>query len=370
MQRLSVDFRVLSPTLNYSLMCRVARRLLGKEVIRYPQYISNFNIKFEYIPIDLTALEFFSIKMLSPSLLAEMMSHNVIKNLEVAQFDLVHAHWVYPHGAVANYIGRLYNIPSVVTAHGSDIHTHPKINNKWLRETVSVLEGASKVIFVSSYLRERAKELGYVKNDSIVIPNGIDSGIFKPMVKTNVKETLNIRNLCVGFVGNLIPIKRAESLPKIFKEINASCPKTTFLIIGEGYLRKKIEYESKKLGLDVRFTGRIPQEQVCYYMNAMDVLILPSREEGWPCVVLEAQACGVPVVGTNIGGISEAIADGGALVNEGSHFEQRFANVVVDTIRKNINYEKLTSRGKEFEWSIIAKKELNVYRELLCQDDN
>ncbi|MDN5345742.1 MAG: teichuronic acid biosynthesis glycosyltransferase TuaC [Petrotoga sp.] len=78
-------------------------------------------------------------------------------------------------------------------------------------------------------------------------------------------------------------------------------------------------------GLDVVFAGRVPQVEVAKYMNAMDVMVLPSRNEGFGAVVIEAQACGTCVVGSSNGGIPEAIGFEEYVVKEGKNFEERFA---------------------------------------------
>ena len=100
-------------------------------------------------------------------------------------------------------------------------------------------------------------------------------------------------------------------------------------------------------------------------MNAMDVMILPSRNEGWPCVVLEAQACGVPVVGSSNGGIPEAIGDGGIVIEEGEDFEKRFADAVVELLKNPIDSGYLRERALGFSWENIVKQELTVYEEVL-----
>ena len=97
----------------------------------------------------------------------------------------------------------------------------------------------------------------------------------------------------------------------------------------------------------------------------MDVMILPSKNEGWPCVVLEAQACGVPVVGSSNGGIPEAIGDGGIVVEEGEDFEKRFAEAVVELLKNPIERDYLRERALGFSWKNIVKQEVTVYEEVL-----
>jgi len=100
-------------------------------------------------------------------------------------------------------------------------------------------------------------------------------------------------------------------------------------------------------------------------MNAMDVMILPSRNEGFGAVIIEAQACGVPVVGSSNGGIPEAIGDGGIVIEEGEDFEKRFAEAVVEMLKNPIEREYLRERALGFSWENIVKREVAVYEEVL-----
>ncbi|HBT50673.1 MAG TPA: hypothetical protein DEA49_00945 [Petrotoga sp.] len=100
-------------------------------------------------------------------------------------------------------------------------------------------------------------------------------------------------------------------------------------------------------------------------MNAMDVMILPSRNEGFGAVVIEAQGCGVAVVGSSNGGIPEAIGDGGVVVEDGEDFEKRFAQSVVKLLEDPIDESYLRKRALGFSWENIVEKEIKVYNEAL-----
>jgi len=149
-----------------------------------------------------------------------------------------------------------------------------------------------------------------------------------------------------------------------FKNIAESID-ARFLIVGDGPLRENIQQECSKYNLPVEFIGRVPQHDVFKYMHSMDVLILPSRKEGFGCVAIEAQACGVPVVGSDQGGIPEAIGDGGFVVPEGPEFDDRFAAEVVKSLDSNFESESLRKRASSFDWKNIIEQEMRVYEEVI-----
>ncbi|KHC90366.1 group 1 glycosyl transferase [Thermotoga sp. Mc24] len=291
-------------------------------------------------------------------------SNRIKSLLEISKFDLIHAHGMYsiPAGEIAYLLAKEYNKPFVITLHGSDVNLlMPKRKERY----IEILENASRCIFVSRALLEKAKSFGYSGQNAVVIPNGYDPDVFKPMDKNAVRKELGIykeNTHYVGFVGNLIPIKRADKLPEIFGKIAKELPNTRFLIVGDGVLKDKILKEMK--GLDVVFTGRVVQTKVAKYMNAMDVMVLPSRNEGWPCVVLEAQACGTCVIGSSNGGIPEAIGFEEYVVEEGENFEDRFARKMVDVLKSGYDRNKLIERAKRFTWEEIVKREIKIYNQV------
>jgi len=307
-EKFNVEFDVVSLSFEDNQLVLLIKKLLKKATID-PKPVEEYeNIQFKIASIyrnmnSLLKEKFFN----GYRITAKKYAVEIEKILKIKDYDLIHAHGMYspPAGLIANILSEKYNKPFVVSLHGSDINL---IMPKRSKMYVKVLESASANIFVSNGLLKTAKSYGYSGKNAVVIPNGYDEEIFKPLDKENVRKELGIYKegyKYVGFVGNLLPIKRADKLSEIFNLIEKGYPKTYFIVVGDGPLREEVKKGTE--GLNIIFTGRLPQQEVGKWMNAMDVMILPSRNEGWPCVILEAQACGTCVVGSSNGGIPEAI---------------------------------------------------------------
>lgn len=292
------------------------------------------------------------------------------KEMKITSESLIHAHWIYPHGYIATIIAKKHKVPCIVTAHGSDIHSIPRKKPAIKKYVLKTLTSADRVIFVSHALLDSAKELGYSGDNAVVIPNGIDMEYFYPMEKeealkkTGWKQT---KRYVVGFVGNLIPVKRADKFVEIFSEIQKQVQDVEFILVGDGDLADIIRSDVSATDLTVTFTKRVPHEDVCNWMNLFDVMILPSKNESWGCVIQEAYACGVPVVGAAVGGIPENLGGLCPSVVDGDDFEVRFADAVCEVLKGKypINTNCLISRAGEYTWETTVEKEIEVYLDLV-----
>jgi glycosyltransferase involved in cell wall biosynthesis len=363
MKEKNFSFKVYGIIPDDTLLVKILKKRSGKKV--YDASYTHFEtegIDYEYLSIKRNIFNVFKERLQRQKTFLkynELISNKICDNIKNENFQLIHAHGMYepPAGLIARYFSEKLKIPYIITCHGSDINYKMPLTPKLYVDT---FEHAAKVIFVSNAILNKAKSYGYSGKNAVVIPNGVNTDLFTMLDKEKIKQELHLTRRVVGFVGNLLPVKRADQLPEIFDEINQKSV-TDFLIIGGGKLKNKIEKDCRKKKLNVIFTGKLPYEEIPYYMNAMDVMILPSRNEGFPCVVLEAQACGVQVVGSNNGGIPEAIGDGGIIVNEGENFEKRFAEAVIKMLEKPTDKNFLRNRATEYSWDNIMKKELDIY---------
>ena len=368
--RHNINFNAFGIVHDENVLLKVLRTLLNKPKtgsLEGVNFIETSGVRYNYIHIPFGLFQALSTRI-NPLRLTTVYAEYLFQIVEIKNYDLIHAHCIYPEGYVACLTKNKYNLPCVLTAHGSDIHTLPYAQPKLKSAILKTLESADKVIFVSNALLRKSMELGYSGENAIVIPNGVDLSLFSIMDKNRIRKHNGIYEddmHYVGFVGNLVQVKRVDKLPEIFLKIKREIPNVKFLIIGDGSLRDSIREKFIANGLDVVFTGRVKPEMVSSWMNCMDCLVLPSRNEGWGNVVLEAQACGVPVVGSNAGGIPEAVGEGGLIVEEGDDFEERFAEAVCTVLRNPPSPEKLRKRAQEYDWEKTVQKEVEVYQSLL-----
>lgn len=344
----------------------IIKKIFKKKIfVEYSKKIKVSCIDWNYILI-INSFLYLILKRLSPKFMLKKQMKLLEKEVIIKDYDLIHAHWSYPEGYIAKQIKEKYNIPYIITAHGSDIHTNMEKDKRIMELTLNALEKADKVLFVSNALLEKAKEFGYSGHNSCVVYNGVDKNVFRVIDKRLVRNKLGIKHTqkVVGYVGNLVYVKGADKIPEIFENINKINKNIAYIIVGDGILREQILDKCKQKDINVIFIGSVDPDKVAYYMNAMDVMVVPSRNEGFGNVIIEANACGVAVVGSDAGGIPEAVGDVGIIVEKGNDFEIRFARAVVKLLNTNIDTNKLIKRAYEFDWNIIVQKELEIYKKI------
>lgn len=288
---------------------------------------------------------------------------------DIEECDMVSCHWGYPHGRIAYWIKKEFNKPYIVTYHGSDVHTMPFENDCIKTKVLQIMENANQNIFVSKKLMETARKLGYYGKNCTSSRNGVSGDNFYIISndeKEKIKEKYNIKGKNVGFVGAINKIKRADKFSEIFEFVKDMDTKNeyTFTVVGDGPLKSQVEKECKEKGLKTVFTGDMERNMVRNLMNTMDVMILPSRNEGFGCVVTEANACGTPVIGSDAGGIPEAIGVRENVVEDGNEFEKRMARRIVEVVNSQNDRKTLSKYTLDnFSWDKIAEDEVSFYRE-------
>ena len=286
---------------------------------------------------------------------------------EIEACDIVVAQWGYPHGRLAYHIGKKFDKPYFVQYYGSDIHTNPFRDSNVKKKVLDVLNNAANNFFVSDVLRKTANKLGWKKDNYSLTKNGVNFDKFFDIGesrKDQLRRELGIEptDTVIGYVGSLTEVKRSDKLAEIFSGVE-SVKKCKYLLVGDGDMRDLVESQVKEAGLDVIFTGNVSIEEVNEYLNLMDIMVLPSRREGFGSVIVEANSLGVLAIGSGSGGIPEVIGNPDYIVQEGENFEKRYAEKILDSINRGWDKEALKERTRlEYGWDHIASIDLEIMR--------
>lgn len=288
-----------------------------------------------------------------------------------APFDILHAYFLPQAGFVATYAGKYLNVPSVVSIRGNDIE-RAAFDPAKFSHVMYALINASAVTTNASELARKAK--AFVDREVTLIPNGIDTDHFKPMKKNlALAEALGLTNQpVIGFAGELREKKGLRALLSGYAQTNKKQP-STLLIVGEvreGEDKKALEeFQITNPQLPITLTGSAPHRDMPAYYSLMDVFVHPSLRDGMPNAVLEAMACGVPVVVTPVGGILDVIQNGenGMLVpvNAVDALGQAIEMILTDELlRKKMSDAARRTIIENYRPEMELNANLEVYRKL------
>lgn len=279
---------------------------------------------------------------------SDAIANELVEELTDLDWDIVVGHGAYgiPAAGIARSLGDLLSIPYVPVAHGSDINYLTRAQYSYISE---IFSEAPLSFYVSDALRQRAASIGFSTDRAIVTPNGVNTDIFVPPEGPIERDDPQLL-----YVGNLMEVKGVDRLPSIMREVWRTHPSANLTIVGSGHLESSLRREF--IGQNARFAGRLDRAGVASEMAQADVLILPSRSEGWPTVVLEAQACGTPTVATDVGGSGEAVGTCGAVVPENPFNPALFAAAVSDSLVEH-DRQAVRRRALNFDWKVLGQRE-------------
>lgn len=217
--------------------------------------------------------------------------------------DVIHSH-IFFTALPAVILGKLYRIPVVVTEHWSSFFTKSlSWRSRWIARFG--MGRANMILPVSKALQERIESYG-IKNKFCIVPNTVNTKIFYPLDKDPrfLDQTKKIL-----IVGGLTPIKGGSYLIYALAKVKEKRNDFVLDMVGEGPLRKEYETLSDTLGLRevIKFHGLKPKQEVAQFMRKCDFLVLPSLWESLGCTLIEALACGKPVIASAVGGVKEIV---------------------------------------------------------------
>lgn len=286
---------------------------------------------FEYPPYDLAL----AVRM-----------HEVVR---AHHLDVLHVHYAIPHAASA-WIAREMlhetsdDVAVVTTLHGTDI-TIVGQDHSFHAITKFSIEKSDRITAVSQFLRdETIFTFGCTGCEVLVIHNFIDPEVYdRARYEPVLRQEHNGRKLLIH-VSNFRAVKRVRDVVRIFAKVRQSVP-SVLIMVGDGPDRRDAEEEAEALGVeeDVRFLGRI--EAVAPLLASSDLFLLPSDRESFGLSALEALACGVPVVGSRAGGLTEVVRDGetGVLCPVGD--VDRMAAAAVEILSSESRWREMSELG-------------------------
>lgn len=349
---------------NVYVICPVAYGMDNLRKVRHEDYIFDnvhvffpkyFNIPFFYFYLrDLwTSIEYSAIE-------------KFIKKNNLS-FDIIHAHFTWPSGAVAAKLKRDRNMPLIITEHTSE--TFLKAIKKKDSQYIKTWGISDSIIRVRRGDINSFHEVGIPLDKIHYVPNGYDSKKFFPVdmmicrkkldLPTDVEIILNVGNLYSEVKGHEYLIR---AMPKVVNQKkNALC-----IIIGEGKLQEDLEKLIDELGMKdhIKLLGGKNHDEIPFWINACNLFVLPSLNEGNPTVMFECLGCGTPFIGTKVGGIPEIIISGEYGLLSNPKDSEDLAEKIINGLDKKWNYDSIIEYSKQFSWAKISDEIHNIMKSL------
>jgi glycosyltransferase involved in cell wall biosynthesis len=283
------------------------------------------------------------------------------------RFDFIHAHIIVSAGYAGAMLKEKHGVPLVVTAHGIDIYDTPFRDEEWRQQTEYVLNSADQIITVSNKNLSCINKLD-VKTPVTVIPNGYRKDIFYPRDSKECRSELNLPQdkKIIVTVGKLFPIKGQAYLIDAIGEIVKRRKDLLCVIIGDGELREKLKKRIKDRALEqyILMAGGRPHSEIPTWINACDIFVLPSLNEGNPTVMFECLGCGKPFIGTRVGGIPEIMTseDYGYVIPPAN--AEELAQKMEMALDRSWDRERIYRYASNYTWEKIANDITGVYKKL------
>jgi glycosyltransferase involved in cell wall biosynthesis len=298
--------------------------------------------------------------------------HNVIQEF---QPNIIHAHMATADGYVGLLFKKKYKLPLICSFRGSDINIYPFYSRILKYFTKKVIAEADKLLSVSRNLKEVAATIAVPKKEVKVLYNGCDIASNSGESHRRVREELGIlkNEQVVIFVGSIERDKGVFELLDAFGLLHKKYPDVHLILVGTGPEYKSLSNRIFRGSLKkkIHIVGRRPHNEVNIWLRAADIFTLPTYYEGFPNSVLEAMACGLPVIASNVGGISEAVEDGksGILVKsrDVDSLYQALESVIADkSLAERMGRYGIKIIEQHFSWNSNAEQMMKLYREIGC----
>ena len=281
-------------------------------------------------------------------------------------FDIIDAHYYYPDGVAAAMLAHYFRKPLTITARGTDLnlipeHAIPRRLIRWAARR------ADASIGVCAALVDVLRGWGIDETRLHVFRNGVDLERFHPQAPSEARRALGLTGSPLLLsVGHLVERKGHHLAIEAMPAVMETHPGARLLIIGEGSERARLESLVQSLGLagHVRLVGAIANQQLASWYSAADALVLASSREGWANVLLEAMACGTPVLATRIWGTPEVVADDSVGVLVDRRDAASVAAGLLNLLGKPRDRARVRTYAEGFSWAQTTTAQLELFRRL------
>jgi len=282
-------------------------------------------------------------------------------------FDLIDAHYYYPDGVAAALLARWFGKPFCVTARGTDLNLIPQFALP-RRMIHWAARQARASIGVCAALTDVLRGWDGIERSRLhVFRNGVDLERFRPLPQAQMRRELGIaERTTLLSVGYLIERKGHHLIIDALARLRAQGHDAQLVIVGEGEERARLQQQIDRLGLQghVRLAGAVPNAELARWYSAADAFVLASSREGWANVLLEAMACGTPVVATDIWGTPEVVTrdEVGLLVPERS--AAALAATLARLLAEPRDRAGVRRYAEGFAWDHTSRLQADLFREI------
>jgi glycosyltransferase involved in cell wall biosynthesis len=282
---------------------------------------------------------------------------DIIKIIKDFQANLLISTWLNPYGVFSKYIRKKLKIIYFAIAEGSDVLIDSSKFNGWGKIEKTINENCELVIAVSDMMKKQMQQKTNLKNIKI-IKNGYDGELFFNKGGNNLDKDINLKVL---HVGSFYFVKGQDVLLKAISYMTIPM-KLTLVGVGPELEKCRQYVQNNKLQENVQFLGLVSHDRIANLLRENDLFCMPSRSEGLPAAPMEAMACGLPVVGTNVGGMNEIIKSGfnGYLCEPDS--PEDIADKFIMASKTNWNRMEISNWVKNnFSWKTWAQNIIEEY---------
>lgn len=239
------------------------------------------------------------------------------------------------------------------------------------RMTLYIAKNVDKIICVNEDYLPVFEEWGVDPKKLVYIPNGVDTKKFSPG-ESKVKKKFIDQKIIVYF-GRLHYQKNVDILIRSFKYVKEKIDNVKLIIIGTGTDFDKLKKMSSDYK-DIIMTGFVPDKDLIDYLRAADVVVFPSRGENASLTIMEAMACELPVVSSDVGNAKKILGDGRGILLE-KYTEEEIAGICVDVLSDEKKAEKIGKDARRYvekhhSWDIISKKTEELYKSVIEASKN